>query len=177
MCRSFVSSVILGLLCEASAGTDPQTPPTPACSSNAHHDFDFWLGEWIVSDTDGNLAGENSVSAEECGCVLVERWTSVSSGTGQSYNFLDTATGKWRQLWISKGAAIDFSGGLTEAGSMRLEGEIAYQTGGVKAPFTGEWTLNADGSVTQHFEQYNSKTDAWEDWFTGVYVRKAPAGE
>ncbi len=108
---------------------------------------------------DGSLAGENSISAEEGGCVLVERWTSVSGGTGQSYNFLDPATGKWRQLWISKGATIDYSGGLTESGSMNLEGEIAYQTGGVKAPFTGEWTLNADGSVTQHFAQYNSKAD------------------
>ena len=56
---------------------------------------------------------------------------------------------------------------------MKLEGEIAYQTGGTRAPFTGEWSLNADGSVTQHFEQYNPETDAWDDWFTGVYVRKA----
>ena len=175
MYRLSVSIAVLGLFGQAWAGTGPQTPPVPPCSSDAHHAFDFWLGEWDVSDMDGNLAGENTIAVEEGGCVLVERWTSASGGTGQSYNFLDPATGKWRQLWISKGAVIDYSGGLTETGSMKLEGEIVYQTGGTRAPFTGEWTLNADGSVTQHFEQYNSETDAWDDWFTGVYIRKIPA--
>ena len=175
MYRLSVSIAVLGLFGQAWAGTGPQTPPVPPCSSDSHHAFDFWLGAWDVSDMDGNLAGENTIAVEEGGCVLVERWTSASGGTGQSYNFLDPTIGKWRQLWISKGAVIDYSGGLTETGSMRLEGEIAYQTGGVKAPFTGEWTLNADGSVTQHFEQYNSETGTWDDWFTGVYARKTPA--
>jgi hypothetical protein len=174
MYRAFISSVMLGMSASAMAQTSTDQTPLPSCSSEAHHAFDFWLGAWEVTDLSGNLAGDNVITAEEGGCLLVERWTSASGGTGQSYNFLDPSTGKWRQLWISKGAVIDYSGALTETGSMKLEGEIAYQVSGQKAPFTGEWTLNSDGSVTQHFEQYNAETDSWDDWFTGVYVRKAP---
>lgn len=55
---------------------------------------------------------------------------------------------------------------------MVLEGQIAYQQGGVTAPFRGTWTANADGSVTQYFQQYNDKTKAWDDWFTGIYKKK-----
>ncbi|WP_299950068.1 hypothetical protein [Hyphomonas sp. BRH_c22] len=172
MYRALISSVMFGLTGCANAQTPPDQTPPPSCSSEAHHAFDFWLGAWEVTDTSGNVAGDNVIAAEEGGCLLVERWTSASGGTGQSYNYLDPATGKWRQLWVSKGAVIDYSGGLTETGSMKLEGEIAYQSSGKTAPFTGEWTLNRDGSVTQHFEQYNADTDSWDDWFTGVYVRK-----
>jgi hypothetical protein len=76
---------------------------------------------------------------------------------------------------VSSGALIDYSGGITATGSMKLDGEISYQTGGPKMPFTGEWTLNGDGSVTQHFEQFNSETAAWDDWFTGIYRRVGAA--
>jgi len=64
---------------------------------------------------------------------------------------------------------------LTEEGEMRLEGKIAYRNG-TTAPFRGSWTPQADGSVTQYFQQYNSETESWDDWFTGIY-RRTPAGE
>tara|TARA_R110001599_G_scaffold53322_4_gene148833 strand:+ start:3454 stop:3984 length:531 start_codon:yes stop_codon:yes gene_type:complete len=175
MYRALIPTLILGVSGCATAQTASDRTPSPPCSSEAHRAFDFWLGAWDVTDEAGNVAGENVVTAEEGGCLLVERWTAVSGGTGQSYNFLDPATGKWRQLWVSRGSVIDYSGGLTESGSMKLEGEITNQAGGVTAPFTGEWTLNADGSVTQHFEQYNAASDSWDDWFTGVYTRKDSA--
>lgn len=171
MYRALILSVVSGLFGCATAQTPPdQTPRT--CASEAHRAFDFWLGTWEVTDSSGNVAGHNVITAEEDGCLLVERWTSASGGTGQSYNFLDPSTGKWRQLWVSKGGVIDYSGGLTETQSMKLEGEITYQSSGQTTPFTGEWTLNDDGTVTQHFEQYNAETDSWDEWFTGLYVRK-----
>ncbi len=54
---------------------------------------------------------------------------------------------------------------------MKLEGTITYLFNGTIFPFTGEWTPNEDGSVTQHFEQYNPDTEDWAVWFTGRYVR------
>lgn len=158
----------------------PETPAPaaaapPACDTPAHHDFDFWLGEWEVFAPDGTKAGENSITREEYGCLLVERWTSANGTTGQSYNFLDPATDKWRQVWVSSGAVIDYAGRLNETGAMRLEGHIAYRNGTPSVPFRGEWTPNADGTVTQHFEQKDPATGAWTPWFTGTYVRKGGA--
>ena len=146
--------------------------PAPPCSGSVYHQFDFWIGDWDVYDLAGNLAGSNSIQPAEQGCLLIEHWTNTGGGTGQSYNFYDPGTEQWRQIWVNGGGVIDYSGGLTESGSMLLEGEIRNRGAAGVAPFTGEWTPNADGSVTQHFRQQNPETGEWSDWFVGRYVRK-----
>ncbi len=70
----------------------------PACTDDIYRAFDFWLGEWDVALPNGDRAGVNSITAEENGCLVLERWRSASGGTGQSYNFYDPAAAQWRQL-------------------------------------------------------------------------------
>lgn len=144
------------------------------CTDPVFDDFDFWVGEWDVYGADGTLAGTNSITKEEYGCLLVERWKSAGGITGQSYNFVDLATGQWRQVWVSAGATIDYSGGLNDKGAMVLEGVIGYPAGqaGSGAQFRGTWTPNANGTVTQHFQQYDPAKDEWTDWFVGTYKRR-----
>lgn len=163
---------------EAQAPASPPPPPPPPCQADAYHDFDFWVGDWRVTAPNGQFAGTNSITREESGCLLLETWTSAGGTTGQSYNYYNPDTDKWRQVWVSAGAIIDYEGGLTEAGSMKLVGSITYHGTGQSSPFTGEWTPNEDGTVTQHFEQYNAETDEWAAWFTGTYTRQdAEAGD
>ena len=159
-------------LAVASAIQSPQKSP---CSDAVHDDFDFWVGDWDVFGANGKLAGTNSITKEEYGCLLVERWKGADGITGQSYNFVDRVSGKWRQVWVSGGATIDYSGGLNNKGEMVLEGTIGYGVGapGNGAKFRGAWTPNADGTVTQHFQQYDPSKDIWTDWFVGTYKRKA----
>lgn len=149
----------------------------PPCTDPVFDDFDFWVGEWDVYGQNGKLAGVNSIRKEEYGCLLVERWTNTGGITGQSYNFVDLATGEWRQVWVSAGATIDYAGGLDAKGAMVLEGTIGYGAGqaGNGAKFRGTWTPNADGSVTQHFQQYDDTKNEWTDWFIGTYKRKPAA--
>lgn len=161
-----VAAFLLGGCATAQQPADP-------CGDEEYRQFDFWLGTWDVTAADGSLAGLNQITSEERGCLIVERWLSASGQTGQSYNFYDPGTGKWRQIWISAGSVIDYSGGLTDSGSMKLEGEIRYHAGG-QFPFTGEWTPLEDGTVRQHFEQFAPETETWEPWFTGIYSRVAP---
>jgi hypothetical protein len=158
------------------APTAPSSPPPPPppCEGEAYHQFDFWVGDWSVTATNGQFAGTNAITREEAGCLLLETWTSAGGTTGQSYNYYNPDTDKWRQVWVSAGALIDYEGGLTETGSMKLTGTITYHGTAQSAPFTGEWTLNEDGTVTQHFEQYNPETDEWATWFTGIYTRQEP---
>lgn len=159
----------------ATATAETETPAAPKvpCDTEVYHDFDFWVGDWEVYAQDGTLAGTNSITREEYGCLLVERWTSATGITGQSYNFLDPDTDKWRQVWVSAGTVIDYAGKLHDTGSMRLEGRITYHKTGETMPFRGEWTPHADGTVTQHFTQQDPATGEWADWFIGKYVRKA----
>ncbi len=165
--------LITGMICFATpafAQSAGNTPPPP-CTDEAYHQFDFWLGEWEVSGPNGNLAGHNTIERAENGCLITESWVNTAGGTGQSLNFYNPDTGLWRQVWVSAGSIIDYTGGLTETGSMKLEGTITYHGNGTSFPFTGEWTPNEDGSVTPHFEQYNLDTKDWAVWFTGRYVR------
>jgi len=144
----------------------------PACTGSPYRDFDFWIGTWEVRSPDGALAGTNRITSEESGCLLVERWTSASGGTGQSYNFVDRDTGDWRQVWVSTGATINYSGGLDADGAMILEGRIGYLPGSDNnGRFRGKWTLREDGTVEQVFHQYSEDTDEWKPWFTGIYTK------
>lgn len=146
-------------------------PEAPSCDDEIYRAFDFWLGDWEVFDINGNKAGDNRISSQENGCLLLEEWTSAQGDTGQSYNFYDTGLEKWRQVWVSVHGTIDYSGGLNGDGAMVLEGETAYRTG-VVAPFRGTWTLQEDGSVRQHFEQYDAEKEEWIDAFIGIYRNK-----
>ena len=159
-----------GLAAPAFSQNQQQTPPPP-CQEDVYRDFDFWLGTWDVTTPDGQAAGTNVISVKENGCLLLEEWTSVSGGTGQSYNYYDPGTKKWRQVWVSGFANIDYEGGLDEEGAMVLVGEISNRNG-TTAPFRGTWTLQDDGSVEQHFEQYNPETEEWADWFIGIYRKQ-----
>lgn len=141
------------------------------CSQEEFRQFDFWLGTWEVATPDGAVAGINEITSEENGCLILETWSSATGGSGQSYNYYNPASEKWRQVWVSSNFIIDYEGGLTESGSMKLAGTITYTASIFEADFTGEWTLNDDGTVTQHFEQYDADNDAWATWFTGIYTR------
>lgn len=142
------------------------------CDSGPYRAFDFWLGAWQVHTPEGALAGHNQITAEEQGCLLVERWESVRGGTGQSYNYYDPHSQEWHQLWVSAGAIIDYAGGL-EGKDMVLNGTITNRAAGTRAPFRGRWSPAEDGSVLQHFEQWNKAEQRWDDWFTGRYTRPA----
>ncbi|MGF1544687.1 MAG: hypothetical protein ACFB00_09335 [Parvularculaceae bacterium] len=145
--------------------------PQPGCDGSDYAAFDFWLGDWDVTTPDGKSAGRNVISREEDGCLVVERWRSVNGGTGQSYNYFDPATGAWRQVWVSAGFTIDYSGGLNDDGEMVLQGKISYRNG-AQAPFRGTWTAMGPNRVRQHFEQFNAEKGEWTPLFTGLYDRR-----
>jgi len=140
------------------------------CEASPYTDFDFWIGDWEVRSADGTLQGYNAITREERGCLILENWTSVTGGTGQSYNYYDPGAEVWRQIWVSEGAIIDYKGGLDGSGAMVLFGDISYRAG-TTAPFMGRWEVLEDGSIRQHFQEYDPQVGDWTEWFTGYYTR------
>ena len=169
----FALAAICGLALEgpALAQDAGASKPAPPCSDDAYKQFDFWLGTWEVTTPNGAVAGMNEITSEEGGCLILETWTSVTGGSGQSYNYYNPVSEKWRQVWVSRSFTIDYEGGLTASGSMKLEGKITFSASKREADFTGEWTPNEDGTVTQHFEQYDPNKNEWTPWFTGTYTK------
>jgi len=135
----------------------------------AHRQFDFWAGSWRVTDKDGEKTyGNNTITVEENGCLLQERWRSASGGTGSSINYYNPDDGMWRQLWVDSGSSIiDIAGNLHD-GSMVLVGTIYYLGEARRADFRGTWTPLPDGSVRQFFEERNADGE-WQTWFDGYY--------
>ena len=96
--------------------------------------FDFWIGEWDVF-VGGQLVGSNSIKPILNHCALSEEWASAGGGFGRSYNYYDTGTRTWNQVWISdSGSFVEFEGEARDGGMF----------------YTAETINPADGSVTQH---------------------------
>jgi hypothetical protein len=134
-----------------------------------HRQFDFWAGSWRVSNKQGDKTyGNNTITIEEGGCVLQERWHSASGGTGSSINYFDPGDGMWHQLWVDSGSSIIDIAGKLQDGSMVLAGTIYYLGDSRRADFRGTWTPLPDGSVRQFFEERDAQGE-WQTWFDGYY--------
>ncbi|MBM4188743.1 MAG: hypothetical protein FJ206_15680 [Gemmatimonadetes bacterium] len=145
------------------------TPPQARCDTPEYRQFDFWVGSWEVT-SNGNPAGKNEISVEEDGCVIHERWTGAKGATGQSFNFYDRVTKRWRQVWIdNSGSPLDLSGEFRD-GQMRLAGTTTTPRGPIQQRLT--FLKNADGTVRQLWESSRDEGKTWAVVFDGLYRRR-----
>ncbi len=163
------------LLASGSAFAQEEAPAGP-CDGDVFRQFDFWVGDWNVFDTEGQQVGTNIITLEEKGCLLVERWTDMQGNTGQSYNFVDHASGKWRQVWVNAGVVIDYEGGLDENGAIDLQGTLTTVNSGPQK-YRGTWSLQDDGTVHQHLRQFDAEKGDWAAGFVGVYKKRTQTDE
>ena len=173
--RKTITAAAILCTSAAVAAQNPPPPPNMCDTDPAFQQWSFWEGNWrVTSRSDGSFQGTNKITPIEGGCAFREEWTSAGGGTGQSLNYYNPITKKWRQVWVSAGGGgylIDYEGGLVE-GSIKLVGEIFYYSNGKTLPFRGAWTHNEDGSVRQFFEQYDPEKKEWTVWFDGLYARQ-----
>lgn len=163
------TAVLIGSTTMTQAQTPP--PPPPACTAAEHAQFDFWVGDWIVTRPDtGAELGRNTIAKVSGGCALHEHWRGASGYSGHSLNAWDAARGQWTQHWIgADGVVLRLAGGLRD-GAMVLEGDLPGAGGGVqKQRIT--WTPAADGTVTQHWQVSDDEGATWTTSFLGVYRR------
>jgi hypothetical protein len=165
--RAAAMLAVLAIVPCAERATAAEAKPM-ICSDPKHREFDFWAGAWRVHGANQVFAGENTITIEQSGCVLVERWRSAKGGTGQSLNYYDPVTRKWKQRWVGLGLILEMQGGI-EAGAMVLEGPLHYVQQQRTTLLRGTWTLLPDGRVRQHFVESADGGKTWTDWFDGYY--------
>ena len=147
----------------------PAQRPTP-CAEGAYREFDFWAGDWLVKVASGEEAGRNSITVEQGGCVLIERWSATDGSTGMSLNFYDPVKRIWTQTWVSPGTVLTMTGGLVN-GEMVLEGPLHYLQKARATRLKGTWTRLPDGRVRQRFVESADEGKTWIEWFDGYYSR------
>jgi hypothetical protein len=156
----------------------PGESQVPACASDAHRAFDFWIGSWEVRRPDGSVAGHNTIRRLMGGCVLHERYTTPTGYEGESLNIYDASRGVWHQTWVdSGGLLLRLEGGLSD-GRMVLEGETRDSLGNATLNRITWSPLESDPDrVRQHWEVTRDGGLNWTTAFDGLYVPTSGGGE
>lgn len=158
------------------AQSSPPSPAKrpPACASDNHRAFDFWIGTWDVTAAGQDQpSAVNRISREHGGCVLREDYTHKGGYTGMSMSFYDASRKKWHQTWMGvDGSALFIEGGLNDQGEMVLSNRNTpyYEAGADINRIT--WTPNANGSVRQHWQASKDGGKTWSTVFDGLYVKR-----
>ena len=165
-----MKTTILTFILIAALSLNAQTN-TCKCCTEKNSEFDFWIGSWSVTAPNGKQAGTNKIEKIQDNCVLRENWTSATPGyTGTSYNFYNSQTKQWEQLWV------DNQGGFLHLKGNRKGNQMILQsdefTNDKEEPYFHRitWTLNEDGSVRQYWETITNKKDTVVA-FNGLYKK------
>ena len=143
-----------------------------ACQSPEFRQFDFWLGQWTVQNPAGQTVGENLVTREQDGCLLVEHWKSGRGfETGTSFNYYDIRDKKFHQIYFDNsgnaGAYPPMAGGLVNNKMVMVSDE------NVSPIFRWTWYVISPGKVRQMAEQSNDGRKTWQIVWDSVYISKA----
>jgi len=146
----------------------------PCAYAPENRQFDFWIGEWNVSSTQGATpAGSSKIELILDDCVIQENWSSAGSPyTGKSYNIYNTALKRWEQYWVdSVGGNIFFYGGLKD-GVMDYWTDEIPQPDGTKLKRHLQF-FKLDPDTVRQFSQ--GSTDGGKTWhveYDFTYARK-----
>jgi len=146
-------------------------PEPRICSDPEFRQFDFWVGNWTVQDESRQFAGDNRITLEQRGCVVVEHWSSARGGTGQSLNYYDPVARAWKQRWVGLGLILEMQGRF-DHGAMVLEGPLYYVREKRTSRLRGTWSALPDGRVRQLFVESADGGKTWAPWFDGYYSRR-----
>jgi hypothetical protein len=160
-------TLLLGLL---ASGLGAQQPSP--CASASHRQFDFWIGEWEVSDSLNRRLGTNRIERVLGGCVLYESWSGATGARGHSFNAFDPGDNKWHQTWVdNEGTVLMIAGGIIN-GEMVMDGKRRLADGSQTLERI-TWTPNADGTIRQLWQSSRDRGMRWTTVFNGLYRRKS----
>lgn len=148
------------------------TQPCPCCWDE-YRGFDFWIGDWNVTDTSGKILGTNLVTEIQGGCGIQENWKGGTFFTGTSFNYYDATDSTWNQLWIDNQGSQLILKGKREGNKMILKGEPIKNVKGNWYYHQITWTKNDDGTVTQQWDMILQESKSiMGTLFYGIYKKK-----
>jgi len=167
--KHIVIAIIISLF---TYGGNAQNNNCKCCTEN-HSEFDFWIGTWEVTNSDGSKAGENRIEKVQDNCVLQENWTSATPGyTGTSNNFYNFRTKQWEQIWVdNSGFSLHLKGNKV-GNQMILRTDDTINAKGNVFYHQVTWTNNEDGTVRQLWETFTEEAEVAVA-FDGLYKKKS----
>jgi tetratricopeptide (TPR) repeat protein len=146
----------------------------PCAYSAENRQFDFWLGEWDVSTTQGSIpAGTSKIELILEDCVVQENWKSLNLPySGKSYNIYDAALKRWEQYWVDNtGGNIFFHGELKDGVMDYYTDDLPQPTGPALRRHLQFFKLSED-KVRQFSQGSTDGGKTWSVEYDFTYVRK-----
>lgn len=140
-----------------------------ACCTEKYNQFDFWLGEWNVYDSNEKLIGINSIIKGSGSCLILEKWVE-DERRGSSTVFYNSTDDSWNQIWVDNSDFVLKLKGNFVNGIMTLKSELIE--GNNKNYYNQiSWIQNEDGSITQLWEIYDEHYIKISEVFQGIYKK------
>ncbi len=142
------------------------------CQAAAYHEFDFWLGQWDITE-DGGPQGTNVVEPLLGGCAIKENYLDPDGGSvGVSLNSYDADTKQWRQTWVADyGVDYRMAGGLDGSGTMVLKGQRINAANGRTLFDTWTWSPVDGNTLLQTGRLTVPATGYDQQFWNGEYHR------
>ncbi|MBI3406478.1 MAG: hypothetical protein HY046_13580 [Acidobacteria bacterium] len=149
----------------------------PCLKDPAYHVFDFWIGEWNVTNSGsphGPGDATNEIHPILDHCALLENWAPPGGGDGKGVHTYNAAAKQWEQFWVtSTGSVVKFTGEFKD-GEMQYFNETTLPSGQVAKRRTRIYPLGP-GHVRQFGEQTTDSGKTWTVLYDLDYVLKSNA--
>ncbi|MBV9960375.1 MAG: tetratricopeptide repeat protein [Acidobacteria bacterium] len=143
----------------------------PCASQMEYQQFDFWVGEWVVT-SEGQTVATSSIQRIVKSCIIFENYQQADGYLGKSFNFYDAHLHRWRQTWVDvRGFVSEFSGEFKD-GAMRFEGESHLADGSKVLRHMTLFKLSPD-RVRQLSEVSTDDGKTWRVNYDFIYTRKS----
>jgi hypothetical protein len=161
---------------EANGAVVQQRPP--GCTAAENRQFDFWLGEWDVSNAGMTaLVAESSITLADQGCVILEYWRPFQGASGHSINGYDAIANEWKQTWIDATGRITPYAGAMQDGTLFMDDRSNPSPPGVKFKKRRMNFRPIDANtVRQWGEGWDETKQAWVVTWDLTYRRRAGTG-
>jgi tetratricopeptide (TPR) repeat protein len=143
----------------------------PCDTASASRQFDFWIGNWKVTDQTGRQVGTSRIESILGKCVILENWTDIYGGSGKSFNAYDAGRGEWRQFWVDEQGSVNlFTEGKYADGKLVYHNEV-YRNGTVAYLRRLTFFNLGPDRVRQFSERSDDRGATWSTEYDFIYAR------
>jgi len=144
------------------------------CTSPEYRQFDFWIGDWDVFETDsGTSTAHVRVDGILGGCVLHEHYEDNTGAVGDSFTTYDVGRKLWHQTWVTNRGRLLTIEGSAENGAMTLSGAY-YREDGAEVRVRGIWAPMG-GTVREWAVTSSDAGKTWQPWFDLSFRQRVQA--
>ena len=167
--------LLIGISGTAMAASAQQTPVSAKpCSGPEFRTLDFWVGDWVAQDQNGQAIGTNRITRDEYGdCVITEHFRlGDGSMIGHSVSIYRPGLKQWRQTWVdSQNSFFDLVGGPVSGSDHVFVFENKRVTDA--QPFQRMiWEDVKPDSFTWRWQSRAKADQPWADSWVILYKRK-----